>query len=341
MSLKTQRLISHWNEDSAPAVGRDYLGLGEGDKNMRRRNGFTLVELLVVIAIIGILVALLLPAIQAAREAARRSSCQNNLKQFSLAILTYHDVYEYFPPSGRILKQAAGRISLGMHFEILPFIEEGNAKDAAQGATNLTELEASNATLRSAQVAVFFCPTVERNEYNYTAGDWGVSTYYGITGSGHTGFVRSLEKSHCGDLYTDGLLYPDSDIGIKDVTDGASHTLMLGERVYELRSFFSGAWWEGGSAQKPTKICTYSARNLRWPIGTPDENGYYVRDTLAPVGKPKTILFNDLFFGSHHPTHMQAAYGDGHVVGLNKEIDLVVFKSLATRNGEEPVTDGS
>jgi prepilin-type N-terminal cleavage/methylation domain-containing protein len=308
---------------------------------MRRRAGFTLVELLVVIAIIGVLVALLLPAIQAAREAARRASCHNNLKQFSLAILNYHDVRKSFPPSGRILKQDSGQISLGMHFEILPYIEEGNTKDAAKGATNMAELDAAMAALRAAEVAVFFCPTVNRDEYNYTAGDWGVSTYYGVTGAGQPGFVRSLEKAHCGDIYTDGLLYPDSDISIKDVTDGTSHTLMLGERVYELRSFFSGAWWQGGTAENPTKMCTYSARNLRWPIGTPEELGYYVKDTLAPAGQPKTILFNDLFMGSHHPAQMQAAYGDGHVASLSKDIDLALLKSLATRNGEEPVTDGS
>jgi prepilin-type N-terminal cleavage/methylation domain-containing protein len=306
---------------------------------MRRRLGFTLVELLVVIAIIGILIALLLPAVQAARESARRMSCQNNLKQLSLAILSYHDVYKSFPPSGRILTQASGAISLGMHFDVLPFIEEGNVKDAAGKATNMAQLDAAGAALRAAQVTVFFCPTVSREDYNYTAGDWGVSTYYGLTGAGRPGFVRVLEHGHCGDIYTDGLLFPDSDINMKQVTDGTSHTLMLGERVYELRSFFSGSWWEGGTAQNPTKICTYSARNLRWPIGTPDELGYYVKDTFAPAGKPKTILFNDLFLGSNHAGQIQASYGDGHVSAVSKDIDFTLLKNLATRNGGESTGD--
>src|SRR5262245_25941615 len=138
---------------------------------MKRRLGFTLVELLVVIAIIGILVGLLLPAVQAARESARRMNCQNNLNQLSLAILSYHDVYKYYPPSGRISTQVAGQISLGMHFDILPFIEEGNVKSAAGTATNMTQLDAAGAALRAAQVSVFFCPTVSREDYNYTAGD--------------------------------------------------------------------------------------------------------------------------------------------------------------------------
>lgn len=308
---------------------------------MRRRAGFTLVELLVVIAIIGILVALLLPAIQSARESARRMSCQNNLKQLSLAILNYHDVHKRFPPSGRLLTQATGQISLGMHFEILPYIEEGNIKNAVGKSTNMAELEANSAALRQSQVPAFYCPSVDRGEYNYTSGDWGVSTYYGITGAGRPGFVRTLESSHCGSLYTDGLLYPDGDVNMKKVTDGTSHTLMLAERVYELRSFFSGAWWEGGTAQNPSKICTYSARNLRWPIGTPEELGYYVRDSLAPPGRPKTILFNDLFLGSHHPTQVQVAYGDGHVSGLNKDTDLTLLKDWATRNGGETSSEGT
>jgi prepilin-type N-terminal cleavage/methylation domain-containing protein len=308
---------------------------------MRRRLGFTLVELLVVIAIIGILVGLLLPAVQAARESARRMSCQNNLKQLALASLSYHDVRRSFPPSGRIKTQTTGQIALGMHFEILPYIEEENIKNAVGKVTNMADLEATNAALREAQIHVFYCPSVDRQEYNYTAGDWGVSTYYGITGAGRPGFVRTLETSHCGNLYTDGLMYPDSEVRMKQVTDGTSHTLLFGERVYELRSFFSGAWWEGGTAQSPTKICTYSARNLRWPIGTPQELGYYVRDSLAPAGAPKTILFNDLFLGSNHPSQIQSAYGDGHVSSLSKDTDLELLKSLASRNGGETISEGN
>jgi prepilin-type N-terminal cleavage/methylation domain-containing protein/prepilin-type processing-associated H-X9-DG protein len=309
--------------------------------SINARTAFTLVELLVVIAIIGILVALLLPAVQAARESARRMNCQANEKQLALAAINYHDTHGHYPPSGRLLTQATGKISLGMHFEILPFIEEQTVKDAVGEIDNMAELEASEVALLASQVAVFFCPSVDRGEYNYAAGDWGVSTYYGITGAGRTGYVRTLESAHCGDLYTDGLVFPDSKINMKKVTDGTSHTLLLAERVYELRSFFSGAWWEGGTAQNPTKICTYSARNLRWPIGTPEELGFYVRDTFAPPGALKTVLFNDLFLGSHHPTSVQVAYGDGHVTGLGKDIDLKVLQDLATRNGEETTTDGT
>jgi len=306
----------------------------------RRDRGFTLVELLVVIAIIGILVALLLPAVQAARESARRMSCQNNLKQLALAAISYHDSYKQFPPSGRLLNTATGKISLGMHFDILPFIEEQTIKSAAGAAANMTDIETNSEALREAQVPVFYCPSIDRGEFNYTGYEWGVSTYYGVTGAGRNGHVRTLESAHCGNVFTDGLMYPDSEVSIKHVTDGTSHTLLFGERAYELRSFFSGAWWEGGTAQSPTKICTYSARNLRWPIGTPQELGYYVRDSLAPVGAPKTILFNDLFLGSSHPTSVQVAFGDGHVATLSRDTDLDVLKDMATRNGGEPGSNG-
>ena len=297
---------------------------------MKRRTGFTLVELLVVIAIIGVLIALLLPAIQAAREAARRSSCQNNLKQMALATTNYHDAKGGYPPSGRLLASTS-TISLGFHFEILPYIEQGNVTNLAGDSTEVNQLQ----SLREVFVNVYFCPSVDREEYNYTAGEWGVSTYYGVTGAGRKNFVRDLENSHCGDLYTDGLVYPDATINMKDVTDGTSNTLLLGERIYELRSFFSGAWWAGSSVQNATKICTYSAKNMRWPLGTPEQLGYYVKDSLAPLGAPKTILFNDVHFGSRHSALVQFAYGDGHVANLSEDIDLDILKSLSTRNGEE------
>ena len=186
---------------------------------MRRRAAFTLVELLVVIAIIGILVALLLPAVQAAREAARRSSCISNEKQVALAALNYYTVFKAFPPSASLAK-VPEEITVGFHFDLLPYIEEQGIVTGAGDARTDVELDAVNAELREASITIYFCPSVDRSEYSYTDNTWGVSTYYGITGAGRPGYVRDLEDAHCGDLFTDGTMFPDSKISMRKLPMG-------------------------------------------------------------------------------------------------------------------------
>lgn len=307
-------------------------------KNSKHK-AFTLVELLVVIAIIGILVALLLPAVQSAREAARRMSCQNNVKQISLAAHNYHTTFKTFPASTWLLPEEANS-ALSLHIALLPFIEEGNLKDALQKAPGIDEVDAINAALRESEIKIFFCPSAIKGTYDYTDDGWGVSTYVGISGAGKNGNVQNLEDSHCGDFYTDGIFYPNSEVSFRKITDGSNATLLFGERVYVLRTFFAGAFWSGDSNLTPSsRVCSYSAKNVRWPIGTPDDIGYYVKDSNAPAGASKVVLFNDLFFGSEHNGIVNFAYADGHVAGINDSIDLELFKSLATRNGEETISE--
>lgn len=302
------------------------------NSSMRRPQGFTLVELLVVIAIIGLLVALLLPAVQAAREAARRMSCQNNLKQFALATQNYHDAKLRFPAAGNMLAAAGALSSSGLHIELLPYVEQSALGQIVKGQPNSANIEEA---VKSITIPFFFCPSVDRGLYGYTDGAWGVSTYSGIMGAGRPEHVRQLEMSHCGSYYTDGIFYPNSEVHIKDVTDGTSQTAIFGERAYELRTLFTSVWWEGGSLNAPNKVCVYPAKNLRWPIGNPDKTGYYIRDTLAPPGAPKTILFNDIPFGPNHANGTQFAFADGHIGNLSEDVDFSVLQNLATRNGEE------
>ena len=121
---------------------------------LRGKFGFTLVELLVVIAVIGILVALLLPAVQAAREAARRMSCTNNLKQICLALHNYHDTYKVFPPSG-IYPQAVTADSWSLQARILPFLEQANLQDLIDWNVSY----ALQTQVAQTRVPTYFCPS--------------------------------------------------------------------------------------------------------------------------------------------------------------------------------------
>jgi len=201
---------------------------------MRRRPfilrvGFTLVELLVVIAIIAVLVALLLPAIQVAREAARRTQCTNRLRQIGLAIQNYDSAHQRFPP-GSTMKTQPLRRGLSWQSFVTPYMEEQHRS----GHIQITTLS---------------CPS---NPITYTSTGGSIPTYdahyIGIMGAGRLGQVKELSFDKCGNYYTDGIFYPLSHTRVKDITDGISHTLAVGERVFQIE-----AWTYGAFQQFPAK----------------------------------------------------------------------------------------
>ncbi len=283
--------------------------------------GFTLVELLVVIAIIGILIALLLPAVQAAREAARRMQCSNNLKQIVLALHNYHGSHKVFPPGNPFT--SGGNVSMGWHRDILPYVEQGGSHERLQDGW-VTMLAPTS----------YVCPSAVNtvDEYDKTSPG---TCYIGVTGAGKNANIETLESAHCGNYYTDGILYPGSKIKISDITDGTHSTLLVGERAYMIREWTRGAWWEGNSSKK-TKVCVYSSKNVRWPLNSkPQDIGYYLFDPNVPPGAAKTLLFNDIMFGSTHPGGVQFGFADGSVNFLSESIDYALFQDLATINGGE------
>jgi prepilin-type processing-associated H-X9-DG protein len=279
--------------------------------------------LLVVITIIAILIGLLLPAVQAAREAARRSQCANHLRQLSLALCSYETQFKSFPPGAHVHKRRFS-VSTSWRVLILPQLEYEElhrqlGPDQDGGYTNATP-----GTIR---VPVYFCPTAEPL---ITAG-YPYSHYEGVLGARQH---WPLDPT-CGDVFTDGVLLVGSSTPVSQITDGTSHTLLIGERVYSLRrDWMYGADWQVGStfAVRDDQImCVGASKNVVWP---PNAKVYYTRDEQAPPGA-ELVPTNSLQFGSQHPRGAQFAMADGSVHFIHETINITVYQGMATRDGGE------
>jgi prepilin-type N-terminal cleavage/methylation domain-containing protein/prepilin-type processing-associated H-X9-DG protein len=288
---------------------------------------FTLVELLVVISIIGVLMALLLPAIQAAREAARRTQCINKLKQIGLALQNHHDAKKQFP-SGANIHTGIG-VGLSWNVLVLPYLELGSLYSEIQPLPNGG---ATNSSPEYSLIDAFICPTASEqgNQANTEKG----SNYSAVAGAGRSddgkmGFV----SPNCGDVFTDGVFFADSRTPISRITDGTSNTLAIGERTYYWRSWYFGTTKRGNPVNE---ICSGPAHNILYPINADQyQFGFYRFDNRAPVGAPKTMLLNDLQFGSDHPGGANFTFADGSVHMLSETIDMTVYKDMSTKDGGE------
>jgi prepilin-type processing-associated H-X9-DG protein len=296
--------------------------------------------LLVVIAIIGILIGLLLPAVQAAREASRRNACANNLKQIGLALQNYHTVRKCFPPSTRI-HDMDGKQGISWRVMILPYIEEQVVYDQIKPLGNGG---VTNASAQEQNIDLYLCPSAPRPPDG--PGILKPSNYAGVGGTplAPANKRRVLEKMECGDLFFDGMFVPEfPPLGWRPtrdskITDGMAKTLAVGDRTYVFKDWFLGSERTGWP---PTRICTDAAKNVSHPINSSlQQIGYYKGDTQAPTGGPFNLLLNDLFFGSHHPGGAQFCFADGSVHMLPDSIDFNTFQALSTIAGSE-VTDWS
>ena len=292
--------------------------------------GFTLIELLVVIAIIAILVALLLPAVQQAREAARRSSCKNNLKQIGLALHNYHDTHRVFP-FGLLYREghanAANLKVPGAFTMMLPFIEQGPLYDDLAGDTNDFRTEWSDgATDPSAMIIdVYMCPSDVMDNTNPQRQDNGKSNYVLIAGA-----RRSDNSNHAAaDNYfgeTDGIFYINSDTKLRDITDGTSSTFMVGER--------DGG---DGSAGSPRRAAVWiGSQRSQWhnqQLGSTDGTNTSLLLNTAIVNG--TSRWNSL--GSLHQGGAHFSMADASVQFVSENIDAGLYSALGTKAGGEVV----
>ncbi len=278
------------------------------------RRGFTLVELLVVIAIIGILVALLLPAIQAAREAARRMSCQNNIKNIGLACLNYESTKKVFPPGSFYSNQSGeGENGLSWRAIILPYIEAGGIGDEIQrridewaanndgdilSASFLDNRFPNDARLNETSVEVMQCPsdgeaTSEINENvqgsNYCAVMGSFVSRWSQLGLGLDANDPNqdwVNGTFFGPLNTDGMMFPGSEVEGRSVIDGTSNTFLVGEQWYQLRG-----WLEGNYAQL---VYTYPPGGVGLTLfGTASHSAKNIDREFTPNANLNVVGFSD------------------------------------------------
>jgi prepilin-type N-terminal cleavage/methylation domain-containing protein/prepilin-type processing-associated H-X9-DG protein len=296
-------------------------------KNDHRR-GFTLIELLVVIAIIGLLIALLLPAVQAAREAARRTQCVNNLKQLGVALHTYESTFRAFPPGYISNFDASGNDTgpgWGWAVLLLPQVEQKPLFDSVN--LNVPIEDAGNSTSRLTRIAVYLCPSDDQAPswlaMKRDANGIPIQSICQVASANYIGMYGTSDPGIDGD----GILFRDSSIGIPDITDGTSQTIAAGERGHNLGE----ATWVGSV----TGAALFPVDNDG--VGYPRvESGPgmilgHAGGNLGP-GDPNAEVNQ---FYSRHPGGVNFLFADGHVSFLKTTLNAKTFRALATRAGAE------
>jgi prepilin-type N-terminal cleavage/methylation domain-containing protein len=336
------------------------------NKSSRGGLGFTLVELLVVIAIIGILVALLLPAIQAARESARRKQCMNHLRQIGQAVHNYHDTHKLLPAGGmcswagdensgfycgeQVLQQpwySPGNLPpvedlpVGWAFQILPFIEEGNILN-----------ESDWGKVKQMTPAFFYCPsrrgpttnTEPGNGYSYGMMDYASATPASFPNGAPANFP--FDNKAMLDFWrgSDFKIVKNADylgmiirtracpqIGFNDVRDGTSKTLLISEKFIPVDNYDGGGPFYDGQVKK------FAGDDRGWTDGfdydiTRSTGVLPKQDRVVNASEYQGGLWTEsITFGSAHSSGVQAVFGDNSVRTISYDIERQVFNNLGNR----------
>lgn len=289
--------------------------------------GFTLIELLVVIAIIAILIALLLPAVQSAREAARKSQCQNNLKQVGIALHSYHENARCLPPGWLGVSAGApdanGPTGWGWASHLLPQLE--NTTVHRQINFHATIDHSSNAAIRDKALPMFRCPTDPSAETwvlnNEATGNPIVSLpTANYVGSFGVSDLDSVTSAPPGALFLgEGAFGHNKPVRFTEIVDGLSNTFLVGE--HKTRTDTTPEWHSTWMGVIPTGEEAF-VRILAVSDHTPNHADAHIDD-----------------FGSHHPMGVHFLMGDGRVRFIGQTISTTIFQALTTKSGHESNTN--
>ena len=315
------------------------------------RRGFTLIELLVVIAIIAILMALLLPAVQQAREAARRTQCKNNLKQIGLALHNYHDTFTVFPPGGTYRVNVTQSAGWSVQARLLPFLDQANL----QNLIDFSQPYSTQPAVISTRLGVLLCPS-ETNDRAYPDGSL---TYWPCNYAANYGvwFLWNPTNNQLGT----GAFGPNSSTGTRDFADGTSNSVAMSEVKawqYYLRDV-------GGTPTMPSSPSAVSSLggtlknsgHNEWVDSRANQTAFtttFVPNSKCPHNDAGTIrdidfvssregisataeTFAVMTSRSHHTGIVNSLLMDGAVRSISENIDINVWRALGTRAGGEVV----